>query len=95
MLLLQAQIDLENWRFLLTLLNIHGANTRIAAWEKSLQNREVRIVYIIMLRLRSVFSVDNLDLSKSIFVSICIDFTSKEKYKIVVQDELDTSLNIP
>lgn len=94
MLLLQAQIDLENWRFLLTLLNIHGANTRIAAWEKSLQNREVRIVYI-MLRLRSVFSVNNLDLSKSIFVSICIDFTSKEKYEIVVQDELDTSLNIP
>lgn len=69
MLLLQAQIDLENWRFLLTLLNLHGANTRIAAWEKSLQNREVRIVNINILKLQSIFSINNLDLSNFIFVS--------------------------
>ncbi|XP_046673696.1 KICSTOR subunit 2-like [Homalodisca vitripennis] len=40
MLLLRAQMDLQNWRFLSTLLNLHGANTRISAWEKILQNRD-------------------------------------------------------
>ncbi|XP_054269101.1 KICSTOR subunit 2-like [Macrosteles quadrilineatus] len=40
MLLLKAQIDIQNWRFLSTLLNLHGANSRIVAWEKILQSKE-------------------------------------------------------
>jgi hypothetical protein len=67
MLLLKAQMDVQNWRFLSTLLNLHGANTRIAAWEKILQSREVSSVigyhfifmkFTIKLLNKQVFSAD-------------------------------------
>lgn len=40
MLLLRALIDVQCWRFLPSLMNLHSANSRIVAWEKALQNRE-------------------------------------------------------
>lgn len=38
--LLRAQLEMQSWRFLQSLMLLHGANTRLSAWERTLQNRE-------------------------------------------------------
>ncbi|XP_049855952.1 KICSTOR subunit 2-like isoform X1 [Schistocerca gregaria] len=40
--LLRAQVEMQMWRFLQSLMLLHGANTRLLAWENKLQNRESR-----------------------------------------------------
>nr|CAD7573865.1 unnamed protein product [Timema californicum] len=38
--LLRSQLEMQMWRFLQSLMQLHGAHTRITAWERTLQNRE-------------------------------------------------------
>lgn len=38
--LLRAQIEMQQWNFLQSLMLLNKANTRIVAWEQTLQNRE-------------------------------------------------------
>ncbi|XP_066993799.1 KICSTOR subunit 2 isoform X2 [Anabrus simplex] len=38
--LLRAQLEMQLWRFLQSLMQLHGAHTRISAWERTLQSRE-------------------------------------------------------
>lgn len=40
--LLNAQIEVQNWRFLPSLMALYDAQTRMSAWEKTLQSKEVR-----------------------------------------------------
>ncbi|XP_014203567.1 KICSTOR complex protein C12orf66 homolog [Copidosoma floridanum] len=40
MQLIRAYIEMQNWRFLPSLMALYGAQTRMLAWEKTLQNRE-------------------------------------------------------
>lgn len=39
--LLNAQIEVQNWRFLPSLMALYGAQTRMSAWERTLQSKEV------------------------------------------------------
>lgn len=39
--LTKAQVELQHWRFLLTLMALYGAQTRMSAWERTLQSKEV------------------------------------------------------
>lgn len=43
MQLIKAYIEVQNWRFSPSLMALHGAQTRMSAWEKTLQNKEVNI----------------------------------------------------
>ncbi|XP_046629246.1 KICSTOR subunit 2-like isoform X1 [Neodiprion virginianus] len=38
--LLNAQIEIQNWRFLPALMALYGAQTRMSAWERTLQSKE-------------------------------------------------------
>ncbi|XP_076238861.1 KICSTOR subunit 2 [Calliopsis andreniformis] len=38
--LTKAQIELQHWRFLSTLTSLYGAQTRMSAWERTLQSKE-------------------------------------------------------
>ncbi|KAK0182322.1 hypothetical protein PV327_000473 [Microctonus hyperodae] len=38
--LTKAQVEVQNWRFLSTLMALYGAQTRMSAWERTLQSRE-------------------------------------------------------
>ncbi|XP_063243177.1 KICSTOR subunit 2-like isoform X2 [Bacillus rossius redtenbacheri] len=38
--LLRAQLETQHWRFLHALMQLHGAHTRVAAWERSLHSKE-------------------------------------------------------
>lgn len=39
--LTKAQVELQHWRFLSTLMALYGAQTRMSAWERTLQSKEV------------------------------------------------------
>ncbi|KAK3920592.1 KICSTOR complex protein C12orf66-like protein [Frankliniella fusca] len=39
--LLKAQVEMQSWHFLPSLMALHGANTRLSAWERTLQSKEV------------------------------------------------------
>lgn len=39
--LTEAHIELQHWRFLPTLMALFGAQTRMSAWERTLQSKEV------------------------------------------------------
>jgi len=39
--LMKAQVEVQNWRFLPTLMALYGAQTRMSAWERTLQSKEV------------------------------------------------------
>ncbi|KAJ1522183.1 hypothetical protein ONE63_002493 [Megalurothrips usitatus] len=39
--LLRAQIEMQSWHFLPSLMALHGANTCLSAWERTLQSKEV------------------------------------------------------
>lgn len=41
MQLIKAYTEMQNWKFLPCLMALYGAQTRIVAWEKILQNKEV------------------------------------------------------
>lgn len=43
--LTKAQVELQHWRFLLTLMALYGAQTRMSAWERTLQSKEVSNVH--------------------------------------------------
>lgn len=43
--LTKAQVEVQNWRFLSTLMALYGAQTRMSAWERTLQSREV-VLYV-------------------------------------------------
>lgn len=38
--LTKAQVELQHWRFLSTLMALYGAQTRMSAWERTLQSKE-------------------------------------------------------
>ncbi|EFN81023.1 KICSTOR complex protein C12orf66 homolog isoform X2 [Harpegnathos saltator] len=38
--LTRAQVEVQNWRFLPTLMALYGAQTRMSAWERTLQSKE-------------------------------------------------------
>ncbi|XP_031826227.1 KICSTOR subunit 2 [Nomia melanderi] len=38
--LTKAQVELQHWRFLSTLMSLYGAQTRMSAWERTLQSKE-------------------------------------------------------
>lgn len=38
--LTRAQVELQHWRFLSTLMALYGAQTRMSAWERTLQSKE-------------------------------------------------------
>ncbi|KAH0946151.1 hypothetical protein HN011_001491 [Eciton burchellii] len=38
--LMKAQVEIQNWRFLPTLMALYGAQTRMSAWERTLQSKE-------------------------------------------------------
>ncbi|XP_034938011.1 KICSTOR complex protein C12orf66 homolog [Chelonus insularis] len=38
--LTKAQVEVQNWRFLPTLMALYGAQTRMSAWERTLQSKE-------------------------------------------------------
>ncbi|XP_076183676.1 KICSTOR subunit 2 isoform X1 [Ptiloglossa arizonensis] len=38
--LTRVQVELQHWRFLSTLMSLYGAQTRMSAWERTLQNKE-------------------------------------------------------
>ncbi|XP_012526675.1 KICSTOR complex protein C12orf66 homolog [Monomorium pharaonis] len=38
--LMRAQVEVQNWRFLPTLMALYGAQTRMSAWERTLQSKE-------------------------------------------------------
>ncbi|XP_076289593.1 KICSTOR subunit 2 isoform X1 [Lasioglossum baleicum] len=38
--LTKAQVELQHWRFLSTLMCLYGAQTRMSAWERTLQSKE-------------------------------------------------------
>ncbi|XP_031785340.1 KICSTOR complex protein C12orf66 homolog [Nasonia vitripennis] len=40
MQLIKAYIEVQNWRFLPSLMALYGAQVRMSAWERTLQNRE-------------------------------------------------------
>lgn len=39
--LTKAQVELQHWRFLSTLMALYGAQIRMSAWERTLQSKEV------------------------------------------------------
>ncbi|XP_033302628.1 KICSTOR complex protein C12orf66 homolog isoform X4 [Bombus bifarius] len=41
--LTKAQVELQHWRFLSTLMALYGAQTRMSAWERTLQSKECLI----------------------------------------------------
>ena len=41
MQLIKTYIEVQNWKFLPSLMALYGAQARMSAWEKTLQNREV------------------------------------------------------
>lgn len=47
--LIRAQVEVQNWRFLSTLMALYGAQARMSAWERSLQSKEVgrEIIFLI------------------------------------------------
>lgn len=42
--LTKTQVELQHWRFLSTLMALYGAQTRMSAWERTLQSKEVNIL---------------------------------------------------
>lgn len=42
MQLIKAYDEVQNWKFLPSLMALYGAQARMLAWERTLQNREVR-----------------------------------------------------
>lgn len=38
--LMKAQVEVQNWRFLSTLMALYGAQARMSAWERTLQSKE-------------------------------------------------------
>ncbi|XP_043272525.1 KICSTOR subunit 2-like isoform X2 [Venturia canescens] len=38
--LIKAQVEVQNWRFLPTLMALYGAQARMSAWERTLQSKE-------------------------------------------------------
>ncbi|KAF7991117.1 hypothetical protein HCN44_002679 [Aphidius gifuensis] len=38
--LTKAQVEVQNWKFLSALMALYGAQTRMSAWERTLQNKE-------------------------------------------------------
>lgn len=40
----KTQVELQHWRFLSTLMALYGAQTRMSAWERTLQSKEVSIL---------------------------------------------------
>lgn len=42
--LTKTQVELQHWRFLSTLMALYGAQTRMSAWERTLQSKEVSIL---------------------------------------------------
>jgi len=38
---MKAQVEVQNWRFLPTLMALYGAQARMSAWERTLQSKEV------------------------------------------------------
>lgn len=44
--LTKTQVELQNWRFLSALMSLYGAQTRMSAWERTLQSKEVSMYNI-------------------------------------------------
>lgn len=45
--LTKAQVEIQNWKFLPTLMALYGAQTRMSAWERTLQSKEVSDIHCI------------------------------------------------
>lgn len=43
--LTKSQVEVQNWRFLPTLMALYGAQARMSAWERTLQSKEVITVH--------------------------------------------------
>lgn len=39
--LMKAHVEIQNWKFLPSLMALYGAQARMSAWERTLQNKEV------------------------------------------------------
>lgn len=58
MQLLKAYIEIQNWRFLPSLVALYGAQAIMLAWEKTLQNKEVRLINFYYLFFENTFRND-------------------------------------